>query len=104
MKNREHVLKLIPESKGPAGLVKTASAKDPAGQGLIKQPAVGEDVQCVIRRAELYGAQDRCPVLLYAFKGKRGRPGAGELLQELDRLAGIRGATQPKNDFFLNSV
>src|ERR1700689_4936666 len=33
MKNGQHILKLIPETKGPTGLVKSAPAKDPAGQG-----------------------------------------------------------------------
>src|SRR5471030_3480213 len=39
---RQRILQLVAESERAAGLVIAAARKDPAGPGLINQPAVGE--------------------------------------------------------------
>ena len=41
---RHHVLQLIAETVGPARLIKPGAAPQPATQGLIQQPAVGQHV------------------------------------------------------------
>ncbi len=99
MKNRQHVLKLIPEPVGAARLVKPTPAKDPAGQGLIKQPAIPKDIDSIIGRGELHGSQNRIPVFLYAIECERSRRRAGQFLDELFRVLRVRGASHQENNF-----
>ena len=50
MHQRHHILQLVAESKGSAGLIKPRAAPEPAAQGLIQQPAVGHHIHGGIGR------------------------------------------------------
>ena len=51
MQQRQHVLQLIAEAVGAAGLVIAGAAPDAAGQRLIHQPPVHHRVERIVRRA-----------------------------------------------------
>ena len=57
MDERHHVLQLIAEAERAAGLVIAAAPPQTAGQGLIHQPAVGQQVEGLIGCFHLYRAQ-----------------------------------------------
>ena len=104
MKNGQYVLKLISKSKGATGLIEPAPAKDAAGKGLVNQPAVGENILCIVGSSELHGAEDRSPMLLYAVQRGSGRLWVGQLLDEFDCLPGVRGASQQEYNFLLCDI
>ncbi len=53
MQQREHVLQLIAESEGPARLIRAAAGPDAAAEGLVQQPAVHDQVERIVGRANL---------------------------------------------------
>ncbi len=62
-RERHHVLQLVAEAVGAARLVERRARPDPAGQRLVEQPAVQQDVHRPIRRLHLHRAEDVVPVL-----------------------------------------
>ena len=59
-----HVLELVAEAVGPAGLVERRPAPDPAGQDLVEQPAIEHQVQRGVGRPDLDGPEDAVPSAL----------------------------------------
>lgn len=53
---RQDILELVPESESSAGLEETRAAPNPAGKGLVKHPAVQDEVCCRFRGMYLYGS------------------------------------------------
>ena len=78
------VLQLIAEPERAARLVITATSPEAAGQGLIEQPAVDQDIDPRIRRFHINGAQRSLPVMPHAFqrspRRRRRRDSAGSAL------------------------
>ena len=60
-RQRHAVLQLVAEPVGAARLVERRARPDPAGQGLVEQPAVQHDVHRAVRRLHLHRAQDVVP-------------------------------------------
>src|SRR3546814_61837 len=58
-----HVLQLVAETVGTAGLVVGGARPHPAAQRLVQQPAVEQQVHAAIGRAHLHGAEDVVPLL-----------------------------------------
>ena len=58
-----HILELIAESIGAAGLIARRARPHPAGEGLIEQPAVEQDVHRSIGSPHLHRAEDVVPSL-----------------------------------------
>ena len=58
---RHHVLQLIAEAEGAAGLVIAGTGPDPATQVLEEQPAIHQDVEGVVGRVHLHRAQHVVP-------------------------------------------
>ena len=58
---RHHVLQLIPEAKGAAGLIERGPGQDPAGERLIEQPLVDHQVEGAIGGLHPQGPEDVVP-------------------------------------------
>ena len=58
---RHHVLQLIAEAVGAAGLVEAGARPQAARQRLVEQPAVQHDVHRAVRRPHLHGAEQSRP-------------------------------------------
>ena len=71
MHQRHHVLQLVAESVGAAGLIKPGAAPEPAAQGLIQQPAVGHHIHGGIGRFDVHRAERSVPILPDAFERAR---------------------------------
>ena len=50
---REHVLQLIAEAEGAAGLIRAAARPDAAGKRLVQQPAIHDQVERIVGRVDL---------------------------------------------------
>ena len=61
-RERHHVLELVAEAVGAARLVERRARPDPAGERLVEQPAVQQDVHGAIGRPHLHRAEDVVPV------------------------------------------
>ena len=74
-RERHHVLQLVAESVGAAGLVERRPRPDPAAQRLIEQPAIEQQVHRPVRRPDLHRAQHAVPALhAPRARPRRGRP------------------------------
>ena len=85
---RHAVLQLVTEAVGAAGLIKPGPRPDPAGERLVHEPAVQEDVHRAVGRADLDRAKERGPVVLHLGQERLGIGRA----QPLDQMAGGRVA------------
>jgi hypothetical protein len=68
MHQRHHVLQLVAESIGAAGLIKPGPAPEPAAQGLIQQPAVRHHIHGGIGRIHVHRAEGSIPIGPDAFE------------------------------------
>ena len=62
---RHHVLELVAEAEGAAGLVVAGARPEAAGQRLVQQPAVHHHVERVVGRPHLHGAEQLVPALAH---------------------------------------
>ena len=60
---RHNVLQLVAKTVSPAGLIKSRSRPKPTGQGLVRQPAIDQNVEGTIRRFHLDRLRDPIPLL-----------------------------------------
>ncbi len=58
---RQDVLQLIAEAERAARLIEARAAPDAAGQGLIEEPPVQQQVHRAVRRRDLHGPEDAVP-------------------------------------------
>ena len=86
MDERHRVLQLVAETVGSAGLVVAAARPHAAGDGLVHQPAVGQQVQRRIGCPHLHGAECVTPVRMH--RGER-RPRGGAAAVALHQLSGL---------------
>ena len=100
----DDVLELVAEAVGAAGLVERGPRPEPAGERLVEQPAVEQDVHRAVRRPHLDGARDVVPVRRRPSRERRrrgprpgsarmrsrGRPRLGGLAEQHDDLASAR--------------
>ena len=97
---RHRVLQLVAEAEGAAGLVEAAARPDAAGERLVEQPAVGQDVERGVGRLHLHRAERVLPVRQHRVERLRARRGAAEALHELRRprrrCGPCRGGRRPR--------
>ena len=87
---RHHVLQLVAEAEGAARLVVAAARPQAAGQRLVEQPAVGQQVERRVGRFDLHGAERVLPVVRAPLRARRARPTAAEALHELPASSALR--------------
>ena len=80
---RQHVLQLIAESERAAGLIRSAPRPEPAAQRLADQPPVDDEIERVVRRVDLDGAERFVP---HAFLTFERRVSLGDLAVSLREL------------------
>ena len=68
-RKRHDVLKLVSKPEGPARLVIGRSGPQPAAHVLIEKPAVHQQVEGIVRRADLNRIEDRVPASAHGFEG-----------------------------------
>ena len=94
----EHVLQLIAESEGAAGLVRPTTRPDPATERLIQQPAVHQQIERIVGRAYLDRAERVVPEPFRArdriVDGGEARVACGEF----GRVRGGRALTEHERD------
>ncbi len=101
---RHHVLQLIAKAKGAARLVVAATRPDPACQGLVEQPAVGQHIDRWVGGFHLHRAERVVPVLPYRFeRATRGQCSA-EALHKLCGVSGVAADAKPEDDVARLSV
>src|SRR5207247_2256011 len=61
VQERQDVLQLVAETERTAGLVRSASRPETATERLIEQPAIDQQVERVVGRPHLYGAEGIVP-------------------------------------------
>ncbi len=69
-----HVLELVAEPEGAARLVVAGARPQPAAHVLIEQPAVHQQVEGVVRRADLDRVEDVVPAPVARLRGRPPRP------------------------------
>jgi hypothetical protein len=84
---RHRVLQLVAEADRAARLVVARARPDAAGQRLVDQPAVQHDVERVVGRAHLHGAEPSFPERLDREPLALGGAGSG---QPVDERLGVR--------------
>ena len=65
---RHHVLQLVAETERPARLIEAAARPDTAGERLVQQPAVGQQVERRVGRLDVDRAERVVPVLPDRFE------------------------------------
>ena len=101
MEQRHGVLQLIAKPVGASGLVIAAAGPEPAGEGLVNQPAVGEHIQRGVGRLDLHRAQGAAPVFPHRLQGLPGAGRAAELPDQMLRLVGMAGRAKDEHDLAL---
>ena len=94
MHQRHHVLQLVAEPVGAAGLIKPRPAPEPAAQGLIQQPAVRHHIHGRIGRVHVHRAERPIPIFPDAFEGDAAGVGAPKALDQILHVR--RVATDPE--------
>ena len=98
MNECHRVLQLVPETERAAGLVKPRTSPHAAGERLIDKPAVGQEVDVLVRCFEIGHAERPAPVVPDPFQGSVGIGGAAEPLHEMPRLVFVGGGPEKEND------
>ena len=62
---RHHVLQLIAEAEGAAGLIEAGARPQPGADVLVQQPAIHDQVERIVRRVHLDGAERAVPERLH---------------------------------------
>ena len=71
VEQRQHVLQLIAEAERAARLVRAAARPDAAAQRLVEQPAIDDQVERIVWRLHLHGAERLVPELRRACQRAR---------------------------------
>ena len=99
---RHHILQLIAEAIGAAYLVETSATPDPAGQRLVEQPAIQQNIHAGIGCRHLHVPQRIVPAPLHLLQ-HRVQIFFAVTPQQLARAVGIFGLAQKENDLDLRS-
>ena len=93
---RHHVLQLIAEAVGPAGLVESRAAPKAGGDGLVEEPAVGHRVDRRVGRLELHRAEGPVPVGPDPLEGEAGGAGRAEAPDQALHLGRAAAGAKPE--------
>ena len=104
MHEGHRVLQLIAEAERAAGLVESRPRPHAAGERLVDEPAVGQEVDGRVGRFDVDRAERAAPVVPDPFQGPVGVAGAAEALHELPRLLFAAGGAEDEDDFLFLSV
>ena len=91
---RHHVLELVAEAVGAAGLIEGGAGPDPAGERLVEQPPVQHQVHGAVRRLHLDGAERVVPLGRDVLQGERDIRGAMADHERARSLQGVALAEQ----------
>ena len=95
----QNILELVSESECAAGLIIPTSSPQPRGKHLVQQPAIGQNVDGLVRRLHLHGAEKACPMLMHRLEGLCRRPRASKTPYQIGGLVGITPCTEDENYF-----
>src|SRR4029079_8405405 len=98
MHERHHILQLITETVGSAGLVKAAAGPQSASDRLVHEPAVGENIEARIGRVDLRCAQHMPPLTCYRVERFMGSYRSSRTLHESARCLAVTRGAQPEDD------
>ncbi len=101
---RHRVLQLVAEPVGAAGLVEAAAAPHPARDHLVQQPSVGQQIDGLLRRLDLDGAERALPVVPDLLERVVGRAGAAEAVHQVARVVEVLSRAQHERDLALLAV
>ena len=99
MHQGHHVLQLVAESVGAAGLIKPGSAPEPATQGLIQEPAVCHHVDGGIGRIDVDRAEGPTPILPDAFQRRAAGAGPAEAPDQILHISRIEANPEAEARF-----
>ena len=98
MRHRHRVLQLIAEPEGAARLVIPAACEEPAADGLVEQPAIGEHIHAGVGRLDLDRAEGLLPMdphlVQRVVRGAMAARGTGQA----DGVAPVRAHAEPEDD------
>ena len=80
MHQGHHILQLVAEAVGAARLIERGTPPDAAGERLVEQPAIEQQVHGGIGRLDLHSTQNLFPLVL------RSLPGRGDFFRALEAL------------------
>ena len=104
MHQGHRVLQLVAEAERAARLIEARARPHAAGEGLIEEPAVGQEVDGRVGRFDIDRAEGPAPVVPDALQGLLGAGGAAEPLNELPRLLFAAGGAEDEDDVLFLSV
>ena len=90
---RHDVLELVAEPVGAARLVEARPRPEAAGEHLVEQPSVGQEVERGVGRAHLHGAKQASQPALHVLERLRG---AARLAVASDQARGPRRRRRPR--------
>src|SRR3984957_18400711 len=97
---RHHVLQLVAETIRAANLIETSAGPYPAGERLVEQPAIQQQVHAGIGGGDLHVAQRVVPTPLHVLQ-HRVQIFFAVAIQQTASAIGIFGLAQEENDFGL---
>ena len=92
------ILQLIAEPEGPAGLIEATASPHAAREGLIDEPAVGEEVEVRVRRLHVDRAERAVPERPDGFERRPRLLGAAEPLDQGARVCEITSRAERERD------
>src|SRR5262245_53124423 len=81
----KHILQLIAKAIGATRLIRAGTTPDPAGQRLVGQPAVEQEVQGRIRRLHAHHSEQIIPEVTDAHPGGLNLRGVMEVFEDRER-------------------
>ena len=99
MNHRHHILQLIAESESAPRLIISAASPQAASHHLIKEPAIGQNVNRRIGCFHLYGAKRTLPIMPDLFQCLMCGCGSPKPLRQLERIVGVEPGSQAEYDF-----
>ncbi len=98
------VLELIAEAEGAAGLVKAGAGPHAAGQRLVDEPTIGEEIEGWIGSFDMHDAESLAPIMPDAFQRVVGVGRPAEPLRQVACLFFTRGRADNEDDVFFLTV
>src|SRR5206468_1137094 len=101
VEERHRVLELIAEAERTTGLVEPASTPHPAGEHLVDQPAVREEVERRIRRLNVDRAERAIPIRPHRVQRDLSSAGSAEASDDVSGIGEIAPRSEQEHDLSL---
>src|SRR5215216_374605 len=95
-----HILQLVAEPIRTTGLVEGSPAPEAAGQGLIQQPAIQQDIHGRVWGLHMDLSQNFIPKLAHLFSRRFHILNVLKILDQAFRLRPVRTLTEQESDLF----